>query len=828
MFHTACLSLNQSNLKLKTVRIHIILLLLTSYALTGYGQSYTIDGYVIVQDLFLPVENQIINIKDEEGGLITTALTDETGFYSTNIETTPLANQVILELFRTCGGEVFTYNQQMPLSSNHLSYIFHVCEDKPCKAKFNYDRESLYNLKFEFTDITSGYVNEWYWDFGDGSTSTEQNPVHEYLYQDEYIVTLTVYGESCNDKTERGVYAIFSPCLAKYSYEQVNIGQHIIVNFANESEGQIENNFWNFGDGTYSTVENPHHQYAPGEYNVILLVSSPGGNVSILQKTIVVNPLSDCFALFKYEQEFANNLPIQFTDLSEAKELVSWHWTFGDNKTDDTQNPLHFYDNPGEYEVNLIVHSTTTVSNYTQTIEVFQSNDCNADFEYYQPNPEIPNIYFTSLTTDENLEFYWVFGDGTTSDEKSPIHQYADFGTYEVSLYILGYGCSDGSSNLLVIDEPVYCNAIFYTEQEYPQSRTISFFNESYGTDFSSSWDFGDGSSSSQTNPTHTYEAHGEYEAKLTISTSNNCIDSAKETILIHQPLSISGIVYAGISPLSLGSVYLYKLFETNQTELYETFVLTDGDFEFLNLTPGKYFVQAIPEFDFPLPTIPNYFPAYSGGVLNWQNAELVELDLLPRTIDVNLGSYNDFFNGKGKLAGDIIFAAKNNDAPLIMYLGSDYEQIFQFKIPDQYRHFEFNDIPYGNYTLYPEKAGKSGEPFFVSLDDNNKEMTHIIFLETDASIVPDLSSTHELQPSKLFLYPNPANDHFKIHCANIQNYHQQINIKVYSSGIMKLLLSGNFNPDEIIYTSDIPNGLYIVAITYDTTTVYRKVLIRH
>lgn len=806
----------------------IIAVLLIVVVLRGHGQNITINGYVIVEDLFIPVEDQVVKIKDQNGVLLASAITDELGFYEKIVKVQASTRSINVAFDRICSGEVFSYDFEMPVEGAYLSHTFMVCDDKECKARFNYNRDSGSNLVFEFIDVSGGDITSWNWDFGDGNSSNLQNPVHVYLIEGDYDVTLSVAGKNCNDQVQRVVHAFNHACLAKFEYEQIIVGQDLVVNFINQSEGQIINYFWKFDDGIYSTVENPQHTYeSPGEYHVILYIDAWNCS-NYLQKTIIVNPLPACFSLFVCEQEFADDFPIRFTDLSEAKSILSREWDFGDNNTSSVPNPLHVYSDPGEYQVSLTIHSETDNSTYTRTVQVIQSEDFQADFEYSQPNPNIPKIDFTSQTSNEMLQFYWVFGDGNTSNEKSPSHLYDDFGTYIASLYVIGYGGSDNSSDTILVLEPVYCNAIFYTEQLTPQTKTVSFFNESFGTDFTSFWDFGDGTSSTEQNPVHTYNSHGLFEAKLIISTSDNCVDSTKRNVRIYPPLNISGQVYVGDNVLNIGSVFLYKKSGNDVVELYGYQSLGDGTFTFSDLSPGNYFVQAIPQFNFPFPTIPSYFPVYSGNVVSWQDAQVVQIETASQTIDLNLGSYNDFFDGKATLAGEVLPTDPLNETPTIIYLSDESDQVFQFRMLDAEQQFEFAKIPYGDYKLFPEKAGKLGEPLTVSLDEDYREMTDIKFLETTTTIIPDVSAILQLAEQKIYVYPNPANQQIRISNEGIENGNEPISVKIFNASTMKLLLYADIDLNQAISIAKFPNGIYIVQLTHHTKTLHQKLLIRH
>jgi len=808
--------------------ITVLILLLSLFTVNTFAVSYFIDGYVVIETLFLPVENQIVEIRNEGGTIIASALTNQSGYYSLDLDLPVSAQTINMSLSRNCSGEVVYYNHEMNLNNFHIGYTFLVCEDQICNASFNYEQQSRNNLIFEFTNISDGNIESYFWNFGDGNSSTEQNPVHEYSQQNDYIVSLTINGQNCTDAEAREVDVHYRDCLAKFSFNQVNQGQQLVIEFKNESQGNNLQYLWQFGSSGSSYEMNPSYAFgSPGNYLVTLNVAHPPGSFHSLTKIVEVAPLSGCFALFQNEQIFSSEMQMQFADLSVGKDILHWVWQFGDGSSSTKQNPLHVYTEPGIFTTSLRVISASAQSYYSQDIEIVESSGCQAGFEYTQPNPDNPQINFYSLTANGDLQFNWDFGDGDSSTEKSPAHQYTDFGSYQVTLSVLGYGCTDTTTQEINIEEPVYCEAKFNYLQAYPQSRQIDFIDQSYGDNIIYSWNFGDGETSTLTNPVHNYQTSGDYSVKLLINTSKNCIDSAFATIQILPPLTISGSVYAGSNLLNSGRVNLYQLLEQEMIEFSDISELLNGHFEFNDLLPGDYFVQAIPEFNFPFPIIPFYYPIYSQDVTQWQDAEVLHTDALPQEYILNLGFYNDFFDGKATISGRIN-QAEGNELPLIIYLCNNANEIFQFSIADQQLEFSFRNIPYGDYKLRPEKPGKTSEAFGVSPNENDPEKNNIVFLETSTSIIPDLSLMDENgKNNQLVLYPNPTTDFLKIHLINTPPQ-QPIHMNIYSSQTHRLLFSKPADLNKTINVSGFSNGLYIVEIKTANETLYRKLLVRH
>jgi PKD repeat protein len=795
----------------------------------AYGVSYFVDGYVVVEDLYIPVENQIIEIRNQSGNILSSALSDESGYYAVEINQPAAAQFITLSFSRNCSGELVFYTQQLSLDNSHLGFTFLVCEDKACEAGFNYEQQSRNSLVFEFTNISKGNIDQFFWNFGDGHTSTDENPVHEFDTPNDYIVSLTINGANCTDAVARQLSVDYRECLSKFSFVQANQGQQLVLEFKNESQGNKLQYYWQFGALGNSFETNPSYAFnTPGDYLITLNVASQGCFHS-LAKTVTVSPLSQSFALFKNEQLFSPELRMQFTDLSVGEDILYWVWLFGDGASSEEQNPEHIYEQPGVYPVSLRLISAAGQGFYTFDVEVIESTGCLADFVYTQPDPDNPHINFNSLTANGNLQFLWNFGDGDSSTEKSPAHQYDGFGNYLVSLEVLGYGCTDNYSALLVIEQPEYCDAKFTYQQAFPQSREISFIDQSFGNDIAYLWDFGDGNTSALASPFHAYETAGQFPISLHITSAQNCSDSAFATVNILPPLEISGNVFAGEIPMSQGYVLLYRITESQQTLYYRRGELDAGHYQFTDIPPANYFIQAIPDFEFPFPLIPVYYPVYANKESRWQEAEIIFAADLPATRNLSLGSYDGFFDGKASISGRVVPEKRDSDTPLIIYLSSNTGEIFQFRILDEDMNFSFADIPYGKYKLRPEKAGKISTLLEVSLDDNTPRAEGISFIESSETIVPDISNISEISTKLPWrIAPNPASTHIQIIFTKSQSNLSPRQLRIFSSQGRLSFFDSEIAANEKIDIHQLPAGLYLVEVFDGEKYDYQKLLIRH
>jgi gliding motility-associated-like protein len=218
------------------------------------------------------------------------------------------------------------------------------------------------------------------------------------------------------------------------------------VTFENYSYGASEY-LWNFGDGATSTDFEPEHTYADTGSYIVTLIANPGYACSdTFYATIeIFNTLT---ADFEYTAA-CSNIPVTFFDASvstEAGEIISWNWNFGDGSTSVEQHPQHLYTIGGDYTVTLIVQ---TDKGCIDTISYLVSLLSGPDAEFTADDVCFgETVYFNNLTTwpsDVSIDWYtWAFGDGSGTETEDPSHYFTASGDYNVTLIaVTTNGCSD-------------------------------------------------------------------------------------------------------------------------------------------------------------------------------------------------------------------------------------------------------------------------------------------------------------------------------------------------------------------------------------------------
>jgi PKD repeat protein len=435
--------------------------------------------------------------------------------------------------YSTVGAFEITLTASNAGGSSSISKVLCIsCITCPPVANFTFVSECPNPLYVQFTDTSSTIATEvptsWSWQFGDGQTSTLQNPTHTYAALGDYNVTLTASNAGGSHSISRTVHIASCSPAADFSFV-TQCPNPLNVQFTDTSSTIISEKptawSWNFGDGQTSTLQNPAHTFAAlGDYNVTLTASNSAGS-STVSKAVHIAPCSPA-ADFSFVTQCPNPLNVQFTDTSStiiSEKPTAWSWTFGDGQTSTLQNPTHTYAAMGDYNVTLTASNAAGSSTVSKTVHIGPCPPV-VDFTYLSECPNPLYVQFTDassqIITERPTSWSWNFGDGTTSTFQNPAHTYAAYGDYNVTLTATNAAGSRSVSKTVHIvkcpDPPIAC---FWT---YPQTGTapleVEFCDCSKTDILTWFWDFGDGNTSTQSQPIHIYYQPGSYTVSLTVT----------------------------------------------------------------------------------------------------------------------------------------------------------------------------------------------------------------------------------------------------------------------------------------------------------------------
>lgn len=385
----------------------------------------------------------------------------------------------------------------------------------------------------------------YFWDFGDpGSTtdtSSAYNPTYTFPHPGTYTVTLVVDpGSPCADTTTKvfQVYPLLSPDFIQPNAQCFN-GNNF--NFSGGGLFQGNGTFnWNFGTNatpsSASTLSVTGVTYnAPGQYQVSFTVNE-NGCTATSTKTIEVFQ-SPVAAIGSFTGKGCDPYVITFPNLSTAGTPMTYLWTFSDGTTSTAPAPTHTFSPQGVYSVSL---SVMTNQNCIDTSRVTSVNTITVNAT---PTANFNSVSATGFcfnnnnfafnhtgTSNSSATFSWDFGANAsqlTATTKSVTGvSYNAPGIYTISLVVDENGCADSSeqyiqlyeNTLAAIDPPLASGCSPYA---------VSFNNLSTGSsNLAYSWVFSDGFTSNEANPTHIFSNPGVYDYTLTVSTSQNCIET--------------------------------------------------------------------------------------------------------------------------------------------------------------------------------------------------------------------------------------------------------------------------------------------------------------
>ena len=382
-----------------------------------------------------------------------------------------------------------------------------------------------------FTDLSSGAILSWDWNFGDGNTSTVQNPTHVYGVDSSFRAILNVKTPfGCSDSSSKTILVL--PIVsAQFNSSLACVGR--VINFTDSSSGTPSAWNWSFGDGNIAAIQNPTHIYtATGNYTITLIVSNVSGCSDTISHVIFVNsiPVPNFTA-----DTICIGGGMMFNNLTtNIQPITSYFWDFGDGNSSVANSPSYTYAVAGTYPVTLTVTNNGGCdSSITMSVVVLVAPAIN--FIHDTVCFGIATHFIRSVSPSNPLYYIWNYGDGSgldTNVSANFYHTYITDGAYSVTLKVINkFGCEDSITQTIIVRQrPV--------AQFSPQVDTIclgdsvTFLNSSSFATLSF-WDFGDAVLDSSFNPTHVYTAAGLFQIKLQVKNSFGCISDFYDTVIV-------------------------------------------------------------------------------------------------------------------------------------------------------------------------------------------------------------------------------------------------------------------------------------------------------
>ncbi len=270
-----------------------------------------------------------------------------------------------------------TYNVCLTMVDSMLACTSNFCLEvwvnllpEDCQAQFSWEAQEF---TVSFTDLSLGTPDTWLWDFGDGTTSSEQNPIHSWNAPGTYQVCLSISNDStlCYDTICESINLVDTQCHAEYSYLQTG---NKTLSFTNLSTGMIDQFIWDFGDGSpFSHEFDVEHTWQQaGVYHVCLaVISNYFGCQDVYCENISVgDTISVCHAGFAMTLDSipGNINHYWFTDTSTGDNISNWYWDFGDGTISFLPSVEHTFAQGGTYTVCHAIGGTGVGGYCTDTI----------------------------------------------------------------------------------------------------------------------------------------------------------------------------------------------------------------------------------------------------------------------------------------------------------------------------------------------------------------------------------------------------------------------------------------------------------------------------
>lgn len=348
---------------------------------------------------------------------------------------------------------------------------------------------------------------------------------------------------------------IIDECTAEIFAESID-EENFIWLFSYTSTGNVVEQQWDFGDGTTSSEVSPEHTYTfPGIYFVSLTTICADGSTAT---DLHILYAGNCYNIIIAIQ--SNPSTYAFGSIANSQ-VLSYFWDFDDGQTSTSAVPVHTFPGAGTYNVSLTtVHADECEWTSFQTIIIEEpcicpdiydpvcvinpdgeliefDNACFAECEGYTPEEFVDCALgecfveisatqiddeafvwqFEGITSNDVISYHWSFGDGTTSDLENPVHTYQEPGLYIVHLTITTAFCEYTAFYFLIAGN---CDNVIIASPI--NNYTIAFGYISSGV-VELHWDFGDGNTSTENTPVHTYEEDGFYTVSLTTYHENGC-----------------------------------------------------------------------------------------------------------------------------------------------------------------------------------------------------------------------------------------------------------------------------------------------------------------
>lgn len=456
-----------------------------------------------------------------------------------------------------------------------------------------------------FKDLSTGNPTQWKWDLGNGTISFLQHPIATYFNPGKYTIKLVV-------KTNTGADSVVkSQFITVNALPTPNFGVSdstgcfpLTVKFTDSSlagSGNIVKWEWDFGDGTLSTQKNPAHTYTNGgSFSVKLRVTNSNGCVKVITRPDLiklVNGVKADFSFIALQSCVAPSI-VTFTNTSTGTGLLNYKWEFGNGNTSTLEDPSENYTTPGKYTVKLVATNSIGCSDTMVKANAINISFAQAGFTMPDKVCAGQSFNLTNTTSPAPVSSQWLFNDGTSVTTKNATKSFNSAGIYTITLVANFGGCSDTVSKSIEVTPRPSVGFTVANGNSCKVPLPVVFTNTTTnGVDYL--WNFGDGTTSTQVNPTHTYTRFGNFNVTLVVTNNNGCKDTlvqSKAVTIVPPKISgLTGLPASGCLPLTINPTAKLQIAGTVQSYLWnfgDGTTSTDAQPTHVYTQPGIYNVK--------------------------------------------------------------------------------------------------------------------------------------------------------------------------------------------------------------------------------------------
>jgi PKD repeat protein len=408
-------------------------------------------------------------------------------------------------------------------------------------------------LTVQFQNESSGEIDSFNWNFGDGSpTSGDQDPLHTFTQPGTYTTVLTVVGPGGQDQAQVAVEVIQPPDAPTASFEvegELTGRAPFDLSFRNTSQGEIESNSWRFNDDEFvNDQEVINYSFTePGTYTVTLTVSGPGGSDTAMETITALPPLVPPEARFEADPVSGPApLTVRFENFSVGDNLsFLWEFGTGDTSTSSDREVYYEYQQPGSYEARLTATNEEEGLSDTYTMQISVSEEVaqapQAGINAQPTSGTAPlAVTFASTSQGQIDSWAWDFtGDGVADADGPGPHgfEYQQPGTYTASLTVGNAAGSDMQGIVIVVEEalqPLSADFAASVRQDNPLVVDVQATAQGGTGEYTYEWDFGDGQTAAGATASVTYADGGTYLIRLRVT------DGQSEPVEVPREVQVS------------------------------------------------------------------------------------------------------------------------------------------------------------------------------------------------------------------------------------------------------------------------------------------------